>query len=63
MGLNLSNCQIDKEIDLGVSDVQEMISQLRECITAKHPDACFEDEVEFDEVYVVAVHKGTCKYY
>jgi hypothetical protein len=58
MGLNLSNRQIAKELDLCVSDVQEMTTQLREGITAKRPEAYFEGEVEFDEVYVVAGHKG-----
>jgi hypothetical protein len=58
MGLNLSNRQVAKELDLCVSDVQEMTTQLREGITAKRPKVCFEGEVEFDEVYVVAGHKG-----
>jgi hypothetical protein len=58
MGLNLSNRQIAKELDLCVSDVQEMTTQLREGIAAKRPEVCFEGEVEFDEVYVIAGHKG-----
>jgi transposase-like protein len=58
MGLNFSNRQIAKELDLCVSDVQEMTTQLREGITVKRPEAYFEGEVEFDEVYVVAGYKG-----
>jgi transposase-like protein len=58
MGLNLSNRQIAKELDLCVSDVREMTTQLREWIAAKRPEVYFEGEVEFDEVYVVAGHKG-----
>jgi transposase-like protein len=58
MGLNLSNRQIAKELDLGVSDVQEMTTQLREGVVAKRPAVYLEGEVEFDEVYVVAGHKG-----
>lgn len=58
MGLNLSNRQIAKELDLCVSDVQEMTTQLRKGIAAKRPEICLEGEVEFDEVYVVAGHKG-----
>ena len=58
MGLNLSNRQIAKELDLGVSDVQAMTEQLRCGLTAKLPPARLDGEVEADEVYVVAGHKG-----
>jgi transposase-like protein len=58
MGLNLSNRQIAKELDLCVSDVQEMTTQLRKGVTQKRPEVCLEGEVECDEVYVVAGHKG-----
>jgi transposase-like protein len=37
MGLNLSNEQIAKELDLDQSDVQEMTSQLREGVVKKKP--------------------------
>jgi transposase-like protein len=58
MGLNLSNRQIAQELDLSVSDVQVMTEQLRVGLTAKIPPVTLEGEVEIDEVYVVAGHKG-----
>src|ERR671926_1521977 len=58
MGLNLSNRQIAQELDLGATDVQAMTEQLRYGLTAKLPPARLEGEVEIDEVYVVAGHKG-----
>ena len=58
MGLNLSNRQIAKELDLGVSDVQAMTEALRQGLTAKAPVVVLDGEVEIDEVYVVAGHKG-----
>jgi transposase-like protein len=58
MGLNLSNRQIAKELDLTVPDVQAMTEQLRQGLTAKLPPVILQDEVEIDEVYVVAGHKG-----
>jgi hypothetical protein len=36
MGLNLSNKQIVKEIDLNRSDVQQMTAQLREGVVKKN---------------------------
>jgi transposase-like protein len=58
MGLNLSNRQIAQELDLGTSDVQGMTEQLRTGLTAKIPPVTLAGEVEIDEVYVVAGHKG-----
>jgi transposase-like protein len=58
MGLNLSNRQIARELDLGVSDVQAMTEQLRRGLTARAPAVVLAGEVEIDEVYVVAGHKG-----
>ena len=58
MGLNLSNRQIAQELDLGVSDVRAMTEALRHGLAAKLPPARLEGEVEIDEVYVVAGHKG-----
>ena len=58
MGLNLSNRQIAQELDLGVSDAQAMTETLRQGLTARLPPARLEGEVEIDEVYVVAGHKG-----
>ena len=58
MGLNLSNRQIARELDLGVSDVQAMTEQLRQGLTARTPAVILDGAVEIDEVYVVAGHKG-----
>jgi hypothetical protein len=58
MGLNLSNRQIAREVDLHVGDVQAMTEQLRHGLAAKIPAATLEGEVEIDEVHVVAGHKG-----
>jgi transposase-like protein len=58
MGLNLSNNQIAKELDLCQSDTQYMTTKLREGIAIKKPEVKLEGEVEFDEVYIVAGHKG-----
>jgi len=58
MGLNLSNRQIAKELGLAASDVQAMTEQLRRGLVAKAPAVELTGEVEIDEVYVVAGHKG-----
>jgi transposase-like protein len=58
MGLNLSNRQIATELGLNASDVQAMTEQLRRGLVAKAPEVKLEGEVEIDEVYVVAGHKG-----
>jgi transposase-like protein len=58
MGLNLSNQQIAQELDLNKDDVQEMTTQLREGIVQKKPVVILQDQVECDEVYIVAGHKG-----
>ncbi len=58
MGLNLSNRQIAKELGLCSSDVQVMTEQLRHGVIAKAPEIELTSEVEIDEVYVVAGHKG-----
>ena len=58
IGLNLSNRQIAGELGLNENDVQVMASPLREGLVAKLPDSVLEGEVEIDEVYVVAGHKG-----
>ena len=58
MGLNLSNPQIAQELDLAVSDVQAMTERLRQGLTARIPPLRLEGEVEIDEVYVTAGHKG-----
>ena len=58
MGLNLANRQIAGELGLSPSDVQAMTEQLRRGLVAKAPDVALDGEVEVDEVYVVAGHKG-----
>ena len=58
MGLNLSNRQIARELDLAETDAQAMTEQLRCGLTAKLPPVVLRGEVEIDEVYVVAGHKG-----
>src|SRR3954462_9192918 len=58
MGLNLSNRQIAAELDLNASDVQVMTEQLRRGFVARAPEVTLAGEVEIDEVYVVAGHKG-----
>ena len=58
MGLNLSNRQIAEELGLAGPDVQLMTERLRHGLAAKTPAAALEGEVEIDEVYVVAGHKG-----
>ncbi len=58
MGLNLSNRQIAQELDLNTSDIQQMAHQLRQGVVALKPEVKLKGEVECDEVYVVAGHKG-----
>jgi len=58
MGLNLSNRQIARELDLGTSDVQAMTQHLRQGLTARTPAVILDGVIEIDEVYVVAGHKG-----
>ena len=58
IGLNLSNRQIAGELGLAASDVQAMTEQLRAGLVAKAPAVELKGEVEIDEVYVVAGHKG-----
>ena len=58
MGLNLSNRQIALELGLDASDAQAMTEQLRGGLVAKTPAVELKGEVEIDEIYVVAGHKG-----
>src|SRR3954471_13717762 len=58
MGLNLSNRQIAAELGLSISDVQSMTEQLRRGFAAKASAVRLDGDVEVDEVYVVAGHKG-----
>jgi transposase-like protein len=58
MGLNLSDEQIAQELGIDPDDAQVMASQLREGILERKPEVKLGGEVECDEVYVVARHKG-----
>src|SRR5437868_3858739 len=58
MGLNLSNRQIAQELDLSQPDAQLMTESLRQGLAARTPAVALDGEVEIDEVYVVAGHKG-----
>ena len=58
MGLDLSNEQIAKELDLDPDDAQRMTTLLRDGIVQRKPEVQLSGEVECDEVYVVAGHKG-----
>jgi len=58
MGLNLSNVQIARELDMCESDVQAMTTELREGIELKAEPIELSGEVEMDEVYITAGHKG-----
>ncbi len=58
MGLNLSGLQIAQEFDINKDDARVMIQQPRQGIVDRRPAVVLEGEVECDEVYVVAGHKG-----
>jgi len=58
MGLNLSSLQIAAELDMNPSDVRAMVQRLRQGIVERRPPVVLSGEVECDEVYVVAGHKG-----
>jgi hypothetical protein len=58
MGLNLSGLQIAQELGINKDDARAMIAKLRQGIVERRPPVVLEGEVECDEVYVVAGHKG-----
>lgn len=58
LGLNLSTEQIAKELCLNKDDAHHMASVLRSGVVDKKPEVKLSGEVECDEVYVVAGHKG-----
>ena len=58
MGLNISNHQISQELSLNRNDVHDMTSVLRAGVLERKPQEELSGEVEFDEVYIVAGHKG-----
>lgn len=58
MGLYLPNTQIAQELGVNPNDVQRMIEQLRDGIVSRPPEPILSGEVECDEAYIVAGHKG-----
>ena len=58
MGLNVSNAQIAKELDVSERTVHDMCDKLRRKVFEERPAVQLSGEVELDEVYVVAGHKG-----
>ena len=58
MGLNLSNEQIAHELDLHSDDVQRWPLSCEQGIVERKPEVTLSGEVECDEVYVTAGHKG-----
>ena len=58
MGLNLSTEQIAKELNLNKDDAHYMASILRSGVVEKKAKITLSDEVECDEVYIIAGHKG-----
>ena len=58
MGLNLSNQHMAQELDRHPSDAHQMTCQLRQGIVSKKSAPTLSDEVECDEVSIVAGHKG-----
>ena len=58
MGLNLSNQQIAQELGLNKDDVQQMTTYLRQGLVDQKEPVSLQGEVECDEVYIVAGHKG-----
>lgn len=58
MGLNLSGLQIAQELGINKDDARAMIQGLRQGVVDRRPPVVLGGEVECDEVYVVAGHKG-----
>lgn len=58
MGLNLSTAQIARELSLNKDDAYYMSNILRTGIVENKSEPELTGEVECDEVYVVAGHKG-----
>ena len=58
IGLNLANTQIAQELELDPSDTQRMTEQLRDEVVIRQPEPALSGDVECDEVYVIAGHKG-----
>lgn len=58
MGLNLSNRQIAIELEINKDDMQKMTQLLRQQLSDNKEEIKLSGEVEFDEVYIIAGHKG-----
>ena len=58
MGLNVSHAQIAKELDISERTIHDMCDKLRRKVFEDRPVVQLSGEVELDEVYVVAGHKG-----
>ena len=58
MGLNTSHRQIAQELEVSEKTAQRMADRLRSEIQKNQPEVSLSGEVELDEVYVVAGHKG-----
>jgi len=58
MNLNTSNRQISQELGIDQRSAQNMTNKIRKEVENNAPDPQLSGEVEFDEVYVVAGHKG-----
>jgi transposase-like protein len=58
MSLNLSNAHIAQELDLNKDAAHHMTTQLRHGIVSNSPSSTLSGEVEYDEVDIVAGHKG-----
>jgi len=58
MGLNLSNQQVARGLDLNVGDAQAMTEQLRAGILAARSAATLAGVVECGEIYATAGPKG-----
>jgi transposase-like protein len=58
MGLNLSGLQIASELGINKDDARARIQRLRQGVVDRRPPVVLRGEVECDEVYVVAGHKG-----
>ena len=58
MGLNLSNARIAQELGWDPSDTQRMTEPLRDGVVIRQPEPVLSGDVECDEVYVIAGHKG-----
>jgi transposase-like protein len=58
MSLNISNRQISQELGVSEKTAQNMTDKLRSEVQKHNPRPTLSGEVEFDEVYIVAGHKG-----